>query len=233
MTVYGAVFARGGSKGVPGKSLRKIAGRSLLDISITFGSAFSGIDRMFCSTDSSEIAAEAARLGAEVPFLRPAELADDDSPEWLAWQHLVRNLLEAGAAPSDVLVSLPLTSPLRADEDIAGALSVLTSGHFDIVLGVTESKKSPWFNMVSRNPSSEIALAFESQGDSVTRRQDAPLMFDITTVVYATTLGFVSTSSNIFAGRVGSVVVPAERAVDIDTELDLRIADYLFQQKLR
>lgn len=87
--------------------------------------------------------------------------------------------------------------------------------------------------MVSRNPSSEIALAFESQGDSVTRRQDAPLMFDITTVVYATTLGFVSTSSNIFAGRVGSVVVPAERAVDIDTELDLRIADYLFQQKLR
>ena len=232
MTVYGAVFARGGSKGVPGKSLRKIGGRSLLDISITLGNAFPGVDRMFCSTDSSEIATEAARLGAEVPFLRPAALADDDSPEWSAWQHLVSNLLEAGAAPSDVLVSLPLTSPLRAEEDVAGALSVLASGSFDIVLGVTESKKSPWFNMVSRKPSSEITLAFESQGEPVTRRQEAPLLFDLTTVVYATTLGFVSTSPNLFTGRVGSVVVPAERAVDIDTELDLQIAEYLFRQKL-
>jgi len=232
MTVYGAVFARGGSKGVPRKNLRQIAGTSLLELSVAMGLASEGIDRMFCSTDSDEIATEAMRLGAEVPFRRPETLAQDDSPEWTAWQHLARFLLQEGASESDVLVSLPATSPLRACEDIENALELFRQGTFDLVLGVSESTRSPWFNMVVREHSSEVSLAAGVEGERIARRQDAPPVFDITTVIYVTTLGFVINSQGMFDGTAGSVVIPRERAIDIDTEFDLEIADYLLRKRL-
>lgn len=232
MTVYGAVFARGGSKGVPGKNLRQIAGTSLLELSIAMGLASPEIDRMFCSTDSDEIATEAMRLGAEVPFLRPETLALDDSPEWSAWQHLARFVIQEGASESDVLVSLPATSPLRAYEDIERALELFRQESFDLVLGVSESTRSPWFNMVVREHSSEVSLAAGVEGERIARRQDAPPVFDITTVIYVTTLGFVIHSEGMFDGSVGSVVIPRERSIDIDTEFDLEIADYLLRKRL-
>jgi N-acylneuraminate cytidylyltransferase len=232
MTVYGAVFARGGSKGVPGKNLRHIAGTSLLELSVAMGLGSEGIDRMFCSTDSDEIATEAIRLGAEVPFRRPETLAQDDSPEWTAWQHLARFLIQEGASESDVLVSLPATSPLRARDDIGRALELFRQGTFDLVLGVSESTRSPWFNMVVREQSSEVSLVSGVEGERIGRRQDAPAVFDITTVVYVTTLGFVIHSQGLFDGTVGSVVIPRERSIDIDTEFDLEIADYLLRKRL-
>ena len=232
MTVYGAVFARGGSKGVPGKNLRHIAGTSLLELSVAMGLASDGIDRMFCSTDSDEIATEAMRLGAEVPFRRPETLAQDDSPEWTAWQHLARFLMHEGASESDVLVSLPATSPLRACEDIEHALELFRQGTFDLVLGVSESTRSPWFNMVVREHTSEVSLVAGAEGERIARRQDAPPVFDITTVIYVTTLGFVIHSEGMFDGTVGSVVIPRERSIDIDTEFDLEIADYLLRKRL-
>ena len=232
MTVYGAVFARGGSKGVPRKNLRQIAGTSLLELSVAMGLASEGIDRMFCSTDSDEIATEAIRLGAEVPFRRPETLAQDDSPEWTAWQHLARFLIQEGASEADVLVSLPTTSPLRACEDIENALELFRQGTFDLVLGVSESTRSPWFNMVVREQSSEVSLVAGVEGYRIARRQDAPAVFDVTTVVYVTTLGFVINSQGLFDGTVGSVVIPRERSIDIDTEFDLEVADYLLRKRL-
>jgi N-acylneuraminate cytidylyltransferase len=232
MTVYGAVFARGGSKGVPRKNLRQIAGTSLLELSVAMGLASDRIDRMLCSTDSDEIATEAMRLGAEVPFRRPETLAQDDSPEWTAWQHLARFLVQEGASESDVLVSLPATSPLRAYEDIERALELFRKGTFDLVLGVSESTRSPWFNMVVREHSSEVSLVAGVEGEQIARRQDAPPVFDITTVVYVTTLGFAIQAAGLFEGNVGSVVIPRERAIDIDTEFDLEIADYLLRKRL-
>ena len=232
MTVYGAVFARGGSKGVPGKNLQKIAGTSLLELSVAMGLASDGIDRMFCSTDSDEIATEAMRLGAEVPFRRPETLAQDDSAEWTVWQHLARFLIQEGASQSDVLVSLPTTSPLRASEDIEHALELFRKETFDLVLGVSESTRSPWFNMVVREDSSEVSLVAGVEGERIARRQDVPPVFDITTVIYVTTLGFVINAQGLFGGNVGSVVIPRERAIDIDTEFDLEIADYLLRKRL-
>jgi len=232
MTVFGAVFARGGSKGVPGKNLRKVAGKSLLEHSIALGIASPLIHEMICSTDSQEIAAEAKLFGADVPFLRPNELSRDTSPEWGAWQHLVAHLLSAGAEKADLLVSLPTTAPLRLAEDIHNAVNLFQSSEFDVVLGVSESARNPWFNMVTRREDSRVVLAARSSETDVSRRQDAPSVFDITTVVYVTTLGFVSNSSALFDGLVGSVLIPPERAIDIDTELDLDIADHLLRKRL-
>jgi N-acylneuraminate cytidylyltransferase len=189
------------------------------------------IDRVVCSTDSLEIAAEAERMGVDVPFLRPSELAQDDSPEWLAWQHLADYLCERGASDSDLLVSLPTTSPLRAPADVENAIQLFRRGSFDVVLGVAESTRSPWFNMVTREESSVVSVALQTQGDLVFRRQDAPKTFDITTVVYVTTLGFVLDAESLFEGVVGSILIPRERSIDIDSELDLEIADFLMTKR--
>ena len=233
MTVFGAVFARGGSKGVPGKNLRKVAGKSLLEHSISMGSSFPLIDKMICSTDSFEIADEASRLGADVPFLRPPELSGDTAPEWGAWQHLANYLIGQGASESDTLVSLPATAPLRSQEDIDVAMQTFREGVFDAVLAVTESSRNPWFNMVRREPiTTRVELAVSTPMTAVDRRQDAPQLFDLTTVVYVTTLGFVFRADRLFSGKVGSVLVPAERAIDIDTELDFEIAEFLALRRL-
>lgn len=231
MTVFGAVFARAGSKGVPGKNLQVLGGVSLLGRAISLGFDTPGISRMLCSTDSKKIAREAESFGAEVPFRRPLEFSGDRSPEWDAWKHLADHLLSAGALESDLLVSIPATSPLRLREDIEKALELFRVGNFDLVLAVSESNRNPWFNMVTRDAGGTVALAMKPQGKPLSRRQDAPEMFDITTVVYVTTLGFVASAEGIFSGTVGSIVVPAERALDIDTALDLQIAGLLLEQR--
>ena len=232
MTVFGAVFARAGSKGVPGKNLRIVGGVSLLGRALSMGIALPSIDRMFCSTDSTSIAREAESYGAEVPFIRPVGLAGDRSPEWDAWKHLAEHLLLAGAVESDLLVSIPATSPLRLEEDVEKALELFHLSTFDVVLAVTESTQNPWFNMVTREPGGAVSIAMKPQGSPIARRQDAPPMFNITTVVYVTTVGFVASAEGIFSGRVGSILVPAERALDVDTELDLLVADFFLQQRM-
>lgn len=232
MRVYGAVFARGGSKGVRGKNLRQLGGRSLLGWAITAGQDSGIVDRIFVSTDADDIIAEAQSMGAEVPFRRPAELSTDDSPEWEAWQHLAHYLIGTGADESDLLVSIPTTSPLRASSDIDKAIEKFFAGGFDLVLAVTESARSPWFNMVRRQASGGVELAVSAGTGGISRRQDAPPVFDITTVVYVTTLGFVVSQSQMFDGVIGSILVPRERAVDVDTELDLEIAECLALKRL-
>lgn len=228
MTVFGAVFARGGSKGVPGKNLREISGRSLLRIAIDLGRSMKEIDRVVVSTDSPEIADAALSAGAEVPFLRPPELATDIAPEWLAWQHLARHLLECGASEIDTLVSLPSTAPLRDSEDVLSAIELFEASDFDLVLGVTESRSNPWFNLATRDEVGEVALVAHSLEQQLTRRQDAPQTFGMTTVVYVTSLGFILRSSGLWSGKVGSITVPPERAVDIDSEFDLRLAQSIW-----
>ena len=96
------------------------------------------------------------------------------------------------------------------------------------MLGVTESGSNPWFNLATRDEVGEVALVAHSLEQQLTRRQDAPRTFDITTVVYVTSLGFILRSSSLWSGKVGSITVPPERAVDIDSEFDLRLAQSIW-----
>ena len=113
MKVLGFVFARGGSKGVPGKNIKSLAGKPLITYSIEAGLESVLIDRVIVSTDDKEIKNYAILAGAEVPFIRPAQLASDDSPEWLSWQHAISEIRKRDG-DFDVFVSIPATSPAEA-----------------------------------------------------------------------------------------------------------------------
>ena len=226
MNVVAIIFARGGSKGLPGKNIRPFGGKPLIAWSIEHALAIKRIDRVLVSTDSDEIAAVALEYGAEVPFIRPAELAADDSPEWLAWRHALNYLRESTGELPDVMVSVPTTAPLRLPGDIENCLNEYENHDADIVITVTDAHRSPYFNMVKTNSDGSVGLVHPPQ-KAIARRQDAPIVFDMATVCYAVKSEFVMSHESIFEGCVRSVHVPIERSIDIDTILDFQIAEYL------
>ena len=227
--IIGVVFARGGSKGVPGKNLRTVGGKSLLTRAIQTASSVPEIDLVVVSTDSSEIACEARTAGAEVPFVRPAELATDDAPEWLAWRHAITALSETTGSALEAMVSVPCTAPLRRPADVSACVSEFRDNACDAVITVTEARHHPSFNMV-RLEEGLVSLAYR-QPVAVNRRQDAPALFDMCTVAYVVSPKHVQRSQNLLDGNVRAVVIPSERSLDIDTEFDLEVADLVLSAR--
>lgn len=226
MKVVALICARGGSKGLPGKNIRPLAGQPLIAWSIDQARAVERIERVIVSTDSEEIAVVAREAGAEVPFLRPAELAQDNSPEWLVWRHALNYLNKADGAYPSALIVIPATAPLRAVADLERCLDEYDKGGVDMVITVTDAHRSPYFNMVKVHEDGTVGLVIPPEG-SIIRRQDAPVVYDMTTVAYVARPEFVMTRSGVFEGRVRHVHIPAKRALDIDTPLDFRIAECL------
>lgn len=226
MKAVAFIFARGGSKGLPGKNIRPLGGKPLIAWSIAHALAVKRITRVIVSTDSEDIAAVARDYGAEVPFIRPAELARDDSPEWLAWRHALNFLRETTGELPEVMVSVPTTAPLRLALDIENCLDEYEKGEADMVITVTDAHCSPYFNMVKTNADGTVGLVNPPQS-AIARRQDAPVVFDMVTVCYIATPAFVMSHDATFEGRVKAVQVPTERAIDIDTLLDFQIAESL------
>jgi CMP-N-acetylneuraminic acid synthetase len=220
------IFARGGSKGLPGKNIRMFAGKPLIAWAIEHAHKAQGIRRVIVSTDSEEIAAVATHYGAEVPFMRPSHLATDDSPEWLSWRHALDFIRSDEGSLPDAFVSVPVTAPLRKPEDIERCLERFSAGDADVVITITDADSSPYFNMVRENSDGSMRLAITPES-KIIRRQDVPVVYEITTVAYVVNPEFVYSSDAIFKGRVCAVHVPKERAIDIDTLLDFRIAECL------
>lgn len=232
MTTIAWVFARGGSKGVKRKNLRIVGAHPLLGHAIMHAQAATLVGRVMVSTDDQEIADVARFYGAEVPWLRPAELATDDAPEWLCWQHAVGWVQETLRDNLDwTFVSVPCTSPLRLPEDIDAVIRRLHEGDCDAVITMAEARRNPWFNQVAIGTDGHIWVVLRHP--DVKRRQDAPVVYDVTTVAYAARPEFILRASGLWAGRVWAVVVPQERALDIDTEQDLRIADFMMRERDR
>ncbi|GGY76449.1 acylneuraminate cytidylyltransferase family protein [Marinobacter zhanjiangensis] len=223
--IFAFVFARGGSKGLPGKNLLPLGGIPLIGHSINIAKALPQVEKVFVSTDDAEIKKVAEQYGAEV-IDRPAELAGDKSPEWDAWRHAIRYLEEAGEE-FDIFLSLPATSPLRAPMDVDAAINAL-DGNTDAVITVTPASRSPFFNMVAREEDGSCRILSPSNGYS--RRQDAPEAFDMTTVAYAVRKQFILSSDRLFGGRVRSVLIPKERSIDIDDEWDFVFAEALYKR---
>jgi CMP-N-acetylneuraminic acid synthetase len=219
------ICARGGSKGVPNKNIRPLRGRPLIAWAVDVAREVARIERVIVSTDSETIAAAARAAGAEVPFLRPPELARDDSPEWLVWRHALNTLREDGSLPG-ALVVVPPTAPLRAAADVERCLDEYESAECDVVITVTDARRSPYFNMVRRLESGGVGLVLPPER-RITRRQDVPEVYDMATVAYVVRPSFVLERDGIFDGRVRAIHVPAERALDIDTALDFQIAECL------
>lgn len=229
MDVVAFIFARGGSKGLPGKNIRPLDGKPLIAWSIECAQAVHEIRRVIVSTDSEEIARIAIEYGAEVPFFRPPELANDNSPEWMAWRHALNYLIRDEGTLPDAMISLPATAPLRTVDDIENCLNEFEDSLSDVVITVSEAHRNPYFNMVVENPDGFAELVIPQQ-EVVARRQDSPIVYDMTTVAYVVKPEFVLNRQSLFEGKVKAVQIPKERAIDIDTLFDFKIAEMLLKE---
>ena len=224
------IFARGGSKGLPGKNTRLLMGKPLIAWAIEHAQAVPSIRRVIVSTDSEEIANVAREHGAEIPFMRPQELAQDSSPEWDAWRHALSYLQETEGQLPDAMVSVPTTAPLRMPIDIQNCLDLFSEGGADAIITVTEAHRNPWFNMVKEVSDGRVELVNQDK-NRVFRRQDAEKVFDVTTIAYVLRPQFVLEATSLFTGTVRAVEVPVERAIDIDTQFDFEIAEFLMSKR--
>ena len=225
--MVGLICARGGSKGLPNKNIKPLCGLPLIAHSIMAGQNSPSIDRLFVSTDCQQIAGIAKEFQAEVPFLRPPELATDESPEWLTWQHALTNLMLPDV---EALIILPPTAPLRLATDICDAIKIYRENSCDGVLTIAKANRNPLFNMVTCNKNGFLQLAVSSN-NKYSRRQELPDFFDLTTVCYVLKPQFVLSKQHLFDGNLLFNQIPKSRAIDIDTEFDFEIAEFLLSKR--
>ncbi len=226
-----AIFARGGSKRVPRKNLLMLAGKPLIAHAIETGQQSALIDQVVVSTDDGEIAEVARQYGAEVPFMRPAELASDEASEWMAWQHAIKTLKAIEEQPQiDVFVCISTTAPLRNVADVDLCIQTLLDSDADVVITVQTAEHSPYYNMVMPDDRGYVRQVIQSD-NSVYRRSAYPTVYSMTTVAYAARPDYVLNSTSPFTGQAKAVRIPVERALDIDTELDFKFAEFMFANR--
>jgi N-acylneuraminate cytidylyltransferase/CMP-N,N'-diacetyllegionaminic acid synthase len=226
--VVGAICARGGSKGIPHKNLRPLLGKPLIVHTIECARQCPHLDRVVISTDDEEIAAVCRQQGAEVPFLRPAHLAQDNSSKWDVFKHLVETLEGLDSRRVDVLVDLDTGVPLRLPQDISTCVAMLLAGDVDVVVTAYEPDRNPYFNMVEVGPDG-LAHVSKPVDPPITYRQAAPKVYGLSPAVYAIRRDVLWRVRHWAEARLKISVLPRERAVDIDTERDFRFVEYLMK----
>ena len=221
--VLGLVPARGGSKGVPGKNIKLLAGRPLLEYTARAASASGVIDRLVLSTDSEEVAAVGRQVGLEVPFVRPAELAADDTPMLPVVRHAIAALDERGWH-ADVLVLLQPTSPLRRPEHISAAVRLLRDSEADSVVTVAEVPRHQSPDYVMRIDDGRLK-PFLAEGARITRRQDARPAYWRDGTVYVCWRRTIDRFDSLYGEDCRPLVIDAADALSIDSPADWDAAE--------
>jgi len=226
MSTIATICARGGSRGLPGKNIRPLAGKPLIVHTIEQARACRAIEQIYVSTDDPRIADVARQAGAEVPFLRPAELATAEAPKIPVIRHLVESV-EAKGQRIDRIVDLDPTSPLREIADIEACLELLTSDT-DVVITGYEAEKNPYFNMVEFDAQGRVRLV-KTPPAAVEARQAAPKVYAMNASIYVWHRHTLA--KGLWDGRAALHVMPRSRSIDIDTPLDFKLVELLMQEK--
>ncbi|HQR31455.1 MAG TPA: acylneuraminate cytidylyltransferase family protein [Blastocatellia bacterium] len=230
MNILGLIPARGGSKGVPRKNIRLLAGKPLLAYTAEAALASNRLSRIILSTDDEEIAAVGRTCGLAVPFLRPAELALDTTPTLPVIQHAVQ-FLEAQGERFDAICLLQPTNPLRQTSDIDGCIELLESAEADTVftmLAVPAEHNPHWVYFRTADGSLRLSTG---EAAPIPRRQDLPPAFHREGSVYVARRDVVMLENSLYGARVIGFEIERSRSVNIDNLEDWTKAELLIQEK--
>lgn len=228
MKIFCFIFARGGSRRLKNKNLRLVNKKPLIWHSITLAKKIKKISKIFVSTDSEVIIKYSKKLNVNI-IKRPKILAADKSNEIFSWKHAI-NYAQKNFGKFDFFLCLPTTSPLRSVLDVRKIIKAL-SKNFDLSIGITKSLKNPYFNMVlvKKNRACKVV----NPKKHFYRNQDAPSVFDITTVAYFARPDYIislNKKNNLMEGKVIGTLIPRINSIDIDTQYDLDLANYYFKK---
>lgn len=219
--ILAIIPARGGSKGVPRKNIRDLAGRPLIAWTIASARESKYLDRLIVSTEDEEIASIARQFGAEVPFMRPPELAQDGSSGIDPVIHALETLPEK----YDYMVLLQPTSPFRNAEDIDQAIELCIGSGAESCVSVTENSKSPYW-AYKIDPQKRLEPLFPVE-EKIACRQQLPKTYAQNGAIFVASCAFVLATASLQNRQTLAYIMPPERSLDIDSELDLRLANLL------
>lgn len=225
--ILGLIPARGGSKRLPRKNILPLAGKPLIAWTIEAALGSASLSKVIVSTDNQEIARVAKRHGAEVPFMRPQELASDNAAGLDVMLHALRSLESMGET-YDYLLNLQPTSPLRTSEDIDEAVQTLIRNQADAVISVCETDHPPeWSNTL---PADNSLGAFFRPGIRSTRSQDLPTSYRLNGAIYLFDCQRLLQSESLdMDDKAYAYIMPRERSIDIDTGMDFRVAQAMLE----
>ena len=227
--ILGTICARGGSRGVPGKNMRSMNGWPLIDTAVTCAQKCESLDKIIISSDDNKVK-EYATMLASIDFQpRPPELATDTASKWDVFRYIAeQNELKQ----DDILVDLDVGCPLREPQDITACVEKLRGGNYDVVATAYESDRNPYFNMVEEGGGGHYyVFASGEHNHLITRRQDAPVVYSLSPAVFAIKAWALFKYKHWSEARLGIVVIPRERAWDVDTPLDFEIVEFLMKGK--
>lgn len=224
LRVLAIIPARGGSKGLPGKNILPLAGKPVIAWTIEAARQSRFVDRVIVSTDSLEIAAVAEQHGAEVPFLRPAELAGDQAKSFDVLLHAIdwQQQLDLGY---DLVICLQPTSPLRNGEDIDHAIELYRTRAADAVVSVCETDHHPWWsNILPENGNMADFLRPEALNSN---RQELPAFYRLNGAIYLASPDYLKANGSFYGDGTFAYEMPKRRSIDIDDAFDLQLAEVL------
>lgn len=223
--ILAVIPARGGSKGVPRKNIKPLEGKPLIAWTIEEAKKSKYIDRLVLSSEDQEIIEVAKSYGCKVPFVRPAELAQDDTPGIDPVLHALEQL-----PGYDIVVLLQPTSPLRTVQDIDGGLDFFEKHQASSCVSVSEVSKSPyWMYKLDDNLVLQRLL---EKDQMITRRQDLPKVYVPNGALYAIKVDYLVNYKSFYTHGTLGFVMPRERSYDIDDEMDFIVCETLLERKL-
>ena len=221
--------ARGGSKGIPGKNIKFLGGKPLIAYTIDSAKKSKLINHLIVSTDDIEIAKVCKEWGADVPFMRPAELALDTTPHVPVMQHAIDFYEKAHGIIIDYVVILQPTSPFRTIEDIDGTIQKLMDTGADSAVSLVEvpSNSNP---IKIKKLEGDRVIAYSIPEEEGTRRQDLPKAYRRSAAVYAMRRDLIMKDNRLYGDNVAGYIVPKERSIDIDYPFDWIQAEYMLEE---
>lgn len=227
--ILGIITARGGSKRVRRKNIREIFGKPLLAWTIQQAKGSKYIDRLIVSTDDEETANIARKYSGEAPFLRPKEFATDEAKSIDVIIHAVNWSKECGDN-YEIVILLQPTSPMRLTEDIDKAVELLCAKKAKAVVSVCAAEHPPcWTNTL---PADGSMKAFIKPEMIMSNRQEPEKYYRLNGAVYVAYIDYLTAQNGFFGDETFAYIMPGERSVDIDNEIDFKFAEYLMKMEV-
>ena len=223
------ICARGGSKGVKNKNIKLINGKPLIAYTIEQAKKSGLFEHIVISTDSDDIANIAQEYGAEIFFKRSAEMASDTAGKLDVIRDAFKRSEEYYNTKFDYLIDLDATAPLRSVEDIINAFNQFKKNNNDNLITAMPARRSPYFNLVEVDTKGKVSLS-KTLDKTIVRRQDAPKSYDMNASIYIWKRDVILSNNSLFLAKTGLYVMPEERSIDIDTELDYKFVEFLMKE---
>lgn len=228
LDILSIIPARGGSKGLPRKNIKELCGKPLIAYTIEAAKESKLTNRVIVSTDDEEIACISKKYGAEIPYFRPKELSSDSSPTIDAILHMVGYLKESEGYNPDYILLLQCTSPLRNSKSIDESIKKLITSEFDALVSVCESEVNPYWSNIFDGDKLKY---FIEEGKKINRRQDLPKVYRLNGAIYLIKTEALKAYRTFEPNSLTGYIMDEHSSIDIDTELDFKIAELIIKNR--